>query len=159
MSEHLVQRRSLNKAAEAPPLVGPAASTTQVTSPGAENRLDDDSFVEVEENKDDKMRRIAKSLQAGDVVEEAHNIVRIVGVDACPGLLIFGRKNLYLVDGLVQTADGEVIDAKDAPKDVLTIPSGTLVELEGADQQSYRWCLILETAYSAAADPIGLTPK
>lgn len=33
---------------------------------------DDDSFVEVEENKDDKMRRIAKTLEAGDVVEEAH---------------------------------------------------------------------------------------
>lgn len=33
---------------------------------------DDDSFVEVEEAKDDKMRRIAKTLQAGDVVEQAH---------------------------------------------------------------------------------------
>ena len=108
-------------------------------SPTAESRLDDESFVEVEENKDDKMRRIAKTLQSGDVVEEAHNIVRIVGVDACPGLLILGKKNLYLIDGLVQTADGEVIDAKDAPKDVLTIPSGTLVELEEADLQSHRW--------------------
>jgi hypothetical protein len=84
------------------------------------------------------MRRIAKTLQAGDVVEEAHNIVRIVGVDACPGLLILGKRNLYLVDGLVQTANGEVIDAKDAPRDVLTIP-GTLAELEGGDQQSHRW--------------------
>lgn len=112
---------------------------TQPTSPGTESRLDDESFVEVEENKDDKMRRIVKTLQAGDVVEEAHNIVRIVGVDACPGLLIFGKRNLYLVDGLVQTIDGEVIDAKDAPKDVLTIPSGTLVELEATDQQSHRW--------------------
>jgi hypothetical protein len=87
------------------------------------------------------MRRIAKTLQAGDVVEEAHNIVRIVGVDACPGLLILGRRNLYLVDGLVQTAQGEVIDAKDAPRDVLTIP-GTLAELEGADQQSHRWLVL-----------------
>lgn len=33
---------------------------------------DGDSFVEVEEEKDDKMRRIAKTLEAGDVVEEAH---------------------------------------------------------------------------------------
>jgi hypothetical protein len=55
------------------------------------------------------------------------------------GLLILGKKNLYLVDGLVQAADGEVIDAKDAPKDVLSIPSGTLVELDSADQQSVRW--------------------
>jgi hypothetical protein len=36
----------------------------------SEERLDDESFVEVEENKDDKMRRIVKTLQAGDVVEE-----------------------------------------------------------------------------------------
>lgn len=37
-----------------------------------EDRPDEDSFVEVEEEKDDKMRRIAKTLEAGDVVEEAH---------------------------------------------------------------------------------------
>jgi hypothetical protein len=37
-----------------------------------DEHLDDESFVEVEDNKDDKMRRIAKTLQAGDVVEEAH---------------------------------------------------------------------------------------
>lgn len=36
------------------------------------DRGDDESFVEVEESKDDKMRRIAKTLEAGDVVEEAH---------------------------------------------------------------------------------------
>nr|XP_019013052.1 uncharacterized protein I206_02549 [Kwoniella pini CBS 10737]OCF51833.1 hypothetical protein I206_02549 [Kwoniella pini CBS 10737] len=100
---------------------------------------DIESYVEVEDDKNDKMRRIAKTLQAGDVVEEAHNIVRIVGVDACPGLLILGKKNLYLVDGLVQKADGEVIDAKDAQKDVLSIPSGTLAGLDAGDQQSHRW--------------------
>lgn len=55
------------------------------------------------------------------------------------GLLIIGKKNLYLIDGLVQTPNGEVIDAKDAPKDVLTVPSGTLVELDSLDQQSRRW--------------------
>lgn len=58
---------------------------------------------------------------------------------AIAGLLILGKKNLYLVDGLVQTADGEVIDAKDAPRDVLSVPSGTVVELDPADQQSNRW--------------------
>jgi hypothetical protein len=55
------------------------------------------------------------------------------------GLLIFGRKNMYLIDSLVYTAEGEVIDAKDAPKDILSIPSGTLVELDPADQLSLRW--------------------
>ena len=87
------------------------------------------------------MRRITKTLQAGDVVEEAHNIVRIVGVDACPGLLIIGKKNLYLVDGLVQTAEGEVIDAKDAPRDVLSVP-GTLADLNADEQESHRWYVV-----------------
>ena len=130
-------------AAELPSLADQPSTAPGSTSPHAQSRIDDESFVEVEENNDDKMRRIARTLQAGDVVEEAHNIVRIVGVDACPALLILGAKNLYLVSGLVQAADGEVIDAKDAPKDVLTIPSGTLVELEASDQLSYRWCASL----------------
>lgn len=43
---------------------------------------DDDSFVEVEESKDDKMRRIAKTLEAGDVVEEAHVRPEILAVRA-----------------------------------------------------------------------------
>jgi hypothetical protein len=118
--------------------LAPPSQPNQPTVAEADDRADDESYVEVEENKDDKMRRIAKTLQAGDVVEEAHNIVRIVGVDACPGLLIIGKKNLYLVDGLVQTAEGEVIDAKDAPRDVLSIP-GTLVDLDTEDQESHRW--------------------
>jgi hypothetical protein len=57
----------------------PAASlstpkrTEPVVTPGSDAPLDDDeSFVEVEEDKSDKLRRIAKTLQAGDVVEEAH---------------------------------------------------------------------------------------
>ncbi|WRT68074.1 uncharacterized protein IL334_005049 [Kwoniella shivajii] len=115
------------------------SNSNQAPSVASEENADIDSFVEVEDDKDDKMRRIAKTLQAGDVVEEAHNIVRIVGVDACPGLLILGKKNLYLVDGLVQTGDGEVIDAKDAQQDVLSIPSGTLAGLDAGDQQSHRW--------------------
>ncbi|ORY31849.1 hypothetical protein BCR39DRAFT_525741 [Naematelia encephala] len=124
---------------EPAPTLPSAPSVQAPSSPGADSRIDDESFVEVEENKDDKMRRIAKTLEAGDVVEVAHNIVRIIGVDACPGLLILGKKNLYLVDGLVQTPDGEVIDARDAPRDSLLIPSGTLVELDSLDQQSHRW--------------------
>jgi hypothetical protein len=50
-----------------------AMAPTKASEPDApEDRADGDSFVEVEEEKDDKMRRIAKTLEAGDVVEEAH---------------------------------------------------------------------------------------
>lgn len=75
--------------------------------------------------------------------------------DLLAGLLILGKKNLYLIDGLVQTAQGEVIDAKDAPKDALSIPSGTLVELDSADLQNARW-YILSPLPRAYADPQGL---
>ncbi len=47
-------------------------------TPASQEQYDDDSYIEVEENKDDKMRRIAKTLQAGDVVEQAH-----VSIGAC----------------------------------------------------------------------------
>lgn len=50
-----------------------------------------------------------------------------------------GKENLYLINGLLQTPGGEVIDAKDAQKDVLSIPSGTLVELDADDQPSHCW--------------------
>ncbi|KLT43791.1 beach-domain-containing protein [Cutaneotrichosporon oleaginosum] len=100
---------------------------------------DAESFHEVEDESSNKMRLVAKALQAGDVVESAHNIVRIVGVDALPGLLILGRRNLYLIDGLVQTPEGQVIEADHAPRDVLSIPSGTLADLDPSDQRSHRW--------------------
>lgn len=53
---------------------------TKASEPGDapdNERGDDDSFVEIEESKDDKMRRIAKTLEAGDVVEEAHVSLRV----------------------------------------------------------------------------------
>ncbi|KAL1405839.1 Beige protein-like 1 [Vanrija albida] len=115
----------------------PTKSTTSI--PDADGSDDDGSFVDLDDESPDKMRLVAKALEAGDVVEEAHNIVRIVGVDALPGLLILGRRNLYLIDGLVQTPDCQIIEADQAPRDVLSIPSGTLADLDPTDQRSHRW--------------------
>lgn len=53
------------------------------------------------------------------------------------GLLIFGRNNLYFLDGLVENDDGEVIDAHYAPRKLLFIP-GSTVELDGR-QGALRW--------------------
>lgn len=100
---------------------------------------EEESFQEVEDDSSNKLRLVSRALQAGDTVEEAHNIVRIVGVDALPGLLILGKRNLYLIDGLVQTAEGQVVEADQAPRDVLSIPSGTLADLDSNDQRSHRW--------------------
>lgn len=53
------------------------------------------------------------------------------------GLLIIGRTHLYMLDGLVESNDGEVIDAHDAPRRVFFVP-GSIVELDGP-QRAQRW--------------------
>lgn len=42
-----------------------------------------------------------------------------------------------MLDGLVQNDDQEIIDARDAPKNVLSVP-GTLLDVEG-NQRAQRW--------------------
>lgn len=42
-----------------------------------------------------------------------------------------------MLDGLVESEDGEVIDAHDAPKSLLFVP-GSIVELDGP-QRAQRW--------------------
>lgn len=53
------------------------------------------------------------------------------------GLLIFGKTHLYILDGIVENDDGEIIDAHDAPKRLLFIP-GSIAELDGPPR-ARRW--------------------
>lgn len=101
---------------------------------GDDEILDDRTAEET-----DRMRRITQTLQPGDTVEDIFNISRVVGVDSAPGLLICGRRHLYMIDGLVQDAKGEIIPSQSADRDLFTIPSGTLAELDTTEQQSHRW--------------------
>jgi hypothetical protein len=55
------------------------------------------------------------------------------------GLLIIGKQNLYLVDGLAKTSSGEIIAADEAPADLFSIPSGTIAQVDVDDMQSHRW--------------------
>jgi len=71
----------------------------------------DDGIVE------DKNRKIMTSLQRGDMVQQLYNISRIVGLEACEGLLVIGKKCLYLQDNFFQRSDGEIISASQAPED------------------------------------------
>ena len=64
-------------------------------------------------------------------------IVNLRGRISTAGLLIFGRNNLYFLDGLVENDDGEIIDARSAPRKLLFIP-GSTVELDGR-QGALRW--------------------
>ena len=53
------------------------------------------------------------------------------------GLLICGRTHFYILDGLVESDDNEIIDAQDAPRSLLFVP-GSILELHGI-QQAQRW--------------------
>ena len=81
----------------------------------------EDGFEMVEEFRDesesyeDKNRKVMRSLQRGDQVEHVHNISRIVGLEACEGLLILGKNALYLLDNFFQRSDGEIVNVWQAP--------------------------------------------
>lgn len=103
---------------------------------------------------DDKLRRVRHELEPGDVIEAVATVARIDGVDSSrthfnvnkcfvtdtdliAGLLILGRTHIYMLDGVVENEEGEVIDAHDAPKRLLFVP-GSIVELDGP-QRAQRW--------------------
>ncbi|KAL1717715.1 beach-domain-containing protein, partial [Schizophyllum commune] len=90
-----------------------------------------------EDISDDKHRRVRHELEPGDVIEAVATVARVAGVDSSPGLIILGRTHIYMLDGIVENDDGEIIDARDAPKRLLFVP-GTTVELDGP-QKAQRW--------------------
>lgn len=82
---------------------------------------------------DDKHRRIRHELKPGDVIDTLATVARIVGVDSSPGLLMLGRSHLYMLDGVVEGEDGEIIEAKEAPKALFFVP-GSILELDGPER-------------------------
>lgn len=70
---------------------------------------------EGEDGFEDKNRKVMRSLQQGDQVQHVFNVSRIVGLEACEGLLILGKDSLYLLDNFFQRSDGEIIRVWQAP--------------------------------------------
>ncbi|THV04025.1 beach-domain-containing protein [Dendrothele bispora CBS 962.96] len=101
----------------------------------ASTEIDDPQLIE--EITEDKHRKVRHELEPGDVIEAVQTVARISGVDSSPGLLIIGRTHLYMLDGLVEGEDGEVIDAHEAPRQLFFVP-GSIVELDGP-QRAQRW--------------------
>ncbi|KAL8955686.1 MAG: hypothetical protein Q9193_006552, partial [Seirophora villosa] len=66
---------------------------------------------------EDKNRKVLRSLHRGDQVEHVHNVSRIIGLEGLEGLLIIGKLHLYLLDGLFQRSDGEIVSVSQAPQD------------------------------------------
>ncbi|RDL41449.1 BEACH protein [Venustampulla echinocandica] len=70
---------------------------------------------EGDEGYEDKNRKVMRSLQRGDQVQQVFNISRIIGLEACEGLLILGKDSLYLIDNVFQRSDGEIVNVSQAP--------------------------------------------
>ena len=92
-----------------------SASNSQLLEGGFE-MVDDPKEAE-EGVIEDKNRKVLTSLQRGDAVQQLYNISRIVGLEACEGLLVVGKKCLYLQDNFFQRSDGEIISVSQAQDD------------------------------------------
>lgn len=106
---------------------GPNATTSpekKSTLPNSDNDEVDneDDFELIDDTRyggdyEDKNRKVLRSLHRNDQVEDVHNVSRIVGLEGSEGLLILGKHHLYLLDGLFQRSDGEIVSVSQAPQD------------------------------------------
>ena len=60
------------------------------------------------------------------------------------GLPLLGRSHLYMLDGLVESEDGEVIDARDPTQDLFAVP-GSIPELNGKHKVQ-KWFVLRSQA-------------
>ncbi|BFZ55193.1 Beige protein-like 1 [Savitreella phatthalungensis] len=85
---------------------------------------------------DDRNRRVARSLEHGDVIRFTHNINRIVGLDAVEGLLVLGERCLYIIDNYLVRPDGEVVDSADDSTAPLHDPVLTALKSQAAKYET-----------------------
>ena len=92
---------------------------------------------------EDKNRKVMRSLQRGEHVLDVCNVSRIVGLEAFEGLVVIGKKCLYLFNDLFNCTDGEIIDVRKAPlheRDPFTrIISGSEVDSQGDSSQELEY--------------------
>lgn len=88
-----------------------------------DGKLDEEDDFEMVENPqdvqdyEDKNRKVLRSLHKDDPVEHIYNVSRIVGLEASEGLLVVGKNYLYLLDGLFQRSDSEIVNVWQAPQE------------------------------------------
>ncbi|KIW04511.1 hypothetical protein, variant [Verruconis gallopava] len=95
-------RQRAGSASNSPSTMGPAGAGEEDYEVIEDPKQDEDGF-------EDKNRRVMRALERGDQIQHLFNVSRIIALEACEGLLIFGKQCLYLIDNFLQRADGEVI--------------------------------------------------
>jgi hypothetical protein len=110
--------------------------------------VDDPNDPNEGEGYEDKNRKVMRSLQRGDQVQHVFNISRIIGLEACEGLLILGKDSLYLIDNVFQRSDGEIVNVWQAPSEerdpYLQMIAGQKSaekrpQIQRAEQESRSW--------------------
>jgi Beige/BEACH domain/PH domain associated with Beige/BEACH len=93
---------------------GDGESAEQLDNHDAPTIDEEEDEVSYEE---DKNRKVLRLLDVRDMVLDVLNVSQISGLDACEGLLLLCKNNLYLIDNFFQRSDGEVVEIWDAPKE------------------------------------------
>ena len=82
------------------------------------NDADGDEYdPDGQEGFEDKNRRVMRRLETHDAVQQVYNVSRIIGLETCEGILLVGKNNLYLMDNFFHCADGEIVNAWEAPEE------------------------------------------
>ncbi|KAH8198726.1 hypothetical protein TruAng_007090 [Truncatella angustata] len=101
------------------------ASEQQPDAPDSQSVVPDDEFELVDDPNDpegqdgfeDKNRRVMRRLESHDAVQQVYNVSRIIGLEACEGILLVGKDHLYLMDNFFHCTDGEIVNAWEAPEE------------------------------------------
>lgn len=106
----------------AAPAVENTASLSTANEDGKSAADDDFELIEdpndaqdVDENFEDKNRKVMRRLDHGDHVQAAYNVSRVTGLEACEGILIVGKDSLYMMDNVFQCLSGDIVNVWQAP--------------------------------------------
>ncbi|KLU83123.1 beige/BEACH domain-containing protein [Magnaporthiopsis poae ATCC 64411] len=131
--------------------VGEADSTKGVGPEDDFELVENPDDPEAEDSFEDKNRKVMRRLEHGDQVQSVYNISRIIGLEACEGILLIGKEALYLMDNVFQRSDGEIINVWQAPSEERDLFSQIITQDKGAadrrtvskrseqESRSWRW--------------------
>ncbi|CAG2001797.1 unnamed protein product [Fusarium graminearum] len=133
---------------EEPESTVPAEQPTSGVAPEDDFELVDDPNDpnEGDEGFEDKNRKVMRRLERGDQVQSAYNISRIIGLEACEGILIIGKDALYIMDNVFQCANGDIVNVWQAPPEerdpfsqIVTDAKTSEKRQNNKEQESRHW--------------------
>ncbi|KAF5572287.1 Beige like 1 [Fusarium pseudoanthophilum] len=133
---------------EEPESTEPAEQPSSGVAPEDDFELVDDPNDpnEGDEGFEDKNRKVMRRLERGDQVQSAYNISRIIGLEACEGILIIGKDALYIMDNVFQCANGDIVNVWQAPPEerdpfsqIVTDAKTSEKRQNNKEQESRHW--------------------